>query len=311
MPRASWRGYGGGVLRSPLTLIVVLLVVVAVSAFALSGRRSPPAQAKRGAAPYRRRSPRGPRRLAIGLTVGAAVFLALGFTQFRLQHERSDPGIAVLTLDVSESMSRTDVAPSRLAAAKSAAIAFLDEVPADLQVGLATFATSAQVLVEPTADRGKVRAALAVAQQGEGTVIGDGLSAALDSIETARAAGSSGPAAVVLLSDGRDTGSTVAPETAAERARALDVRVYTVVLGQATATFGANVALMEGIADTTGASTASAATADSLIRVFEDLGSQLSTQVGVTDYGAILIGVAAILAIAATGAVLYSLRSAF
>jgi hypothetical protein len=65
---------------------------------------------------------------------------------------------------------------------------------------------------------------------------------------------------------------------------------------------------MQQIADTTGASTYSAGTANGLVRVFESLGSTLSTEVDVTDYGAILIGVAAILAFAATGALLVAMR---
>jgi Ca-activated chloride channel family protein len=297
------------VLGSPLTLgLILLAVAVVVAAAAFAGRRTASTPARRSASSYRGRPSRLPKRLAIGLMVGAVVFLGLAFTQFRLQHQRTAPGTAVLTLDVSESMSRTDVAPSRLEAAQAAALAFLDQVPQDLPVGLATFATDAEVLVPPTTDRSRVRSALSSVQQGEGTVIGDGLSAALDTIEAAKASGSAGPAAVVLLSDGRDTGSTVSPEVAAERARTLDVKVYTVVLGQASTTFGANVVLMQQIADTTEASTYSADTASDLVRVFESLGSTLSTEVNVTDYGAMLIGVAAILAFAATGVLLVAMR---
>lgn len=245
--------------------------------------------------------------------VGAGLFLALGFTQFRLNRQHTSPGTAVLAIDVSQSMSRTDVLPSRLEAAKTAAQAFLDKLPPELRVGLVTFAGSAKLLVAPSPDRSLVRLTLGSLQQGQGTVIGDGVSAALDAIRALRAQGSNGPAAVVLLSDGRDTGSLAPPELAAARAHTMGVKIYTVVIGQATAQSetGANVELMRQIAETTGGSTFTAATSDSLIRIYQDLGSRLSTEVNVTDYGALFIGIAGIFAIAATVALLVSLRSDF
>ena len=84
----------------------------------------------------------------------------------------------------------------------SAARVFLEELPTELEVGLVTFATEARTVVEPTADRVRVEGARALAR-GRGTVIGDGLAAALDAIEARReGAGGGGLEAVVLLSDG-------------------------------------------------------------------------------------------------------------
>jgi hypothetical protein len=68
---------------------------------------------------------------------------------------------------------------------------------------------------------------------------------------------------------------------------------------------------MRQIAETTGGSTSTAATSDSLIRIYQELGSRLSTQVDVTDYGALFIAIAGIFAIAATVALLVSLRADF
>lgn len=245
--------------------------------------------------------------------VGAGLLLALGLTQFRVNRQHASLGIAVLAIDVSQSMSKTDVLPSRLEAAKTAAQAFLDKLPPELRVGLVTFAGSAKLLVAPSPDRSPVGLALGSLQQGQGTVIGDGVSAALDAIQAVRAQGSNEPAAVVLLSDGRDTGSLAPPEQAAGRAQMMGVKIYTVVLGQASSQSGtgANVELMRQIAETTEGSTFTAATSDSLIRIYEDLGSRLSTEVDVTDYGALLLGLAGICAIAATVTLLVSLRSDF
>ena len=65
-------------------------------------------------------------------------------------------------------------------------------------------------------------------------MIGDGLSSALDAIQADRGDAGDRPAAVVLLSDGRDSGSTIPPERAAARAAELGVFVYTVTIGEAT-----------------------------------------------------------------------------
>jgi Ca-activated chloride channel family protein len=62
----------------------------------------------------------------------------------------------MLAMDVSLSMRVTDVKPTRLAAAQEAAKAFLRDVPKNIDVGLVTFAGSAQVV--PDRDVGPHRA---------------------------------------------------------------------------------------------------------------------------------------------------------
>ncbi|HET9248381.1 MAG TPA: VWA domain-containing protein, partial [Actinomycetota bacterium] len=132
--------------------------------------------------------------------------------------------------------------------------------------------------VEPTQDREQVIEALGNVTTERGTVIGDGLTEALDAIEQARSEGRETPAAVLLLSDGRDTGSRVPPDEAAARASDLAVPVFTVVVGQVTGDGGPGVdlAAMESIAETSGGDTFTAETSDELTRVYEDLGSELS-----------------------------------
>ena len=296
----------------PIAVVLVLIVLAVVTWFALPGRRTP--SATRGSLGRRPPQPsRRWKRSAILLMVGAALFLALGFTQFRLNRQHTSPGTVLLAIDVSQSMSGTDVLPSRLEAAKTAAQAFLDKLPTELRVGLVTFAGSAELLVAPSLDQSAARLARGSLRQGQGTVIGDAISVALDAIQALRAQGSTGPAAVVLLSDGRDTGSLAPPERAAARAHTMGVKIYTVVIGQANtqSETGANVELMRQIAETTDGSTFTAATSERLIGIYQDLGSQLSTEVDVTDYGALFIGIAGMFAVAATVALLVSLRSDF
>ena len=289
--------------------LAVLILVVGVIAWVLLGRREPVEGRKRSPVRYRRRSP-WRKRLPIILMAAALVFLGLAFTQFRLFREAGSTGTVILTIDVSGSMGRTDVDPSRLEAAKAAARVFLEKLPAELKVGLVTFAAEATIVVPPTAQRSELLDALNDLPRGEGTVIGDGLAASVDAIQAEWDASGTTPAAIVLLSDGRDTGSVVSPIDAADRAKEIQVKVHTVVLGQALATEGggANVELLRQIADDTGGSAFTADTASGLIDVYDALQTQISTELGISDYGALFVGIAAFFAIAATVAVLFSLR---
>lgn len=288
-------------IRSLVILGALVAIVLIVFFLVRGGARQRPKGYRVG-----RRRPWG-KRIAIGLMVGAVIFLGLAFTQFRYFHEERSSGTVVLAMDVSESMGRTDVAPNRLEAAKAAARGFLDQLPSELQVGLVTFAGQAIVLVEPTTDHREILSALGSLSRSEGTVIGDGITASLDAVETTWEKSGKGPAAVVLLSDGQDTGSLVAPDAAAGRAGGLGVPVFTVVLGPADPGGGhANSELLRQIADTTSGSALSAETAAGLLDVYRSLGTQLSTELGISDYGAAFVGVAAVLAIVATAVLLYT-----
>src|SRR5687767_9823590 len=116
---------------------------------------------------------------------GAVILIAVGFTQFRILQEAEAAGTVVLAIDGSESMSRTDIVPNRLEAAKEAAGVFLDRLPPELQVGLVAFAAEAEVVVAPTIGRAEVVAALDELPRGEGTAVGGGLDASLGAIEAA------------------------------------------------------------------------------------------------------------------------------
>ena len=59
----------------------------------------------------------------------------------------------IMAIDVSLSMRVTDVKPNRMAAAQEAAKTFLHDLPKNIEVGLVTFAGSAQVVQRATMDR--------------------------------------------------------------------------------------------------------------------------------------------------------------
>ncbi len=181
----------------------------------------------------------------------------------------SDYMTLVMALDVSRSMLAQDVPPSRIEAAKDAAKAFLRELPAQVRVGIVSFAGSAQLAQQVTDQREDLLAAIDRFELQRGTATGSGLLLALSTLmpdagiqlesalygssfgsygtqggarplgSTANAApskpapvpvGSYTSGAIILLSDGRRT-TGPDPMDAARQAADLGVRVHTVAFG--------------------------------------------------------------------------------
>jgi Ca-activated chloride channel family protein len=144
-------------------------------------------------------------------------------------------------------------------------------------------------------------------------VIGDGLKTSLGQIQQDWQANGQRPSAIVLLSDGRDTGSATPPEQAAKDAAAAGVPVYTVVLGTSdpNSKGAANAGLLREIADTTGATSFTAGSSTELNQVYTELGTQLSTQLKISNSAALFVIAAVLLAIAAGITVLLGQRSEF
>jgi Ca-activated chloride channel homolog len=180
----------------------------------------------------------------------------------------------VLVTDTSRSMTATDVSPDRLQAARAAAERFLDEAPEELRVGAVAFSDTARVLAPPTTEHDDVRYALQTLTADGGTATGDGLAAALESLDR-RA-----PTAVVLLSDGKQT----AGRDAVTVAREGRVPVYTVALGTPDGVVDGNMPVppdpeaLREIAQASGGQAFEASDGDELTAVYERLGSQLGTR---------------------------------
>ncbi|MEI6762453.1 MAG: VWA domain-containing protein [Betaproteobacteria bacterium] len=81
----------------------------------------------------------------------------------------------MLAMDVSLSMRVSDVKPTRLAAAQEAAKLFLRDLPRQIEVGLVTFAGSAEVSQAATLDRPSLVAAIDGFQMQRGTAIGNAI----------------------------------------------------------------------------------------------------------------------------------------
>jgi Ca-activated chloride channel homolog len=313
-------------------ILVTVAVLVGVAAVVLvlgSRERTPkrrvsnpiarPPRPVAGAKPKERKAPRSAfqkaplwlRILPILLLVGAVVSLGVALTKFRLGKTERGP-IVILAIDTSLSMDKQDVLPSRLAAAENAATSFVAQVPAAFRVGLVTFAKEPTVVVDPTTDHEKVSSKLGHLPRGRGTVIGDGLAAALAAVQADWDANGKADAAVILLSDGQDTGSTVQPLAAAERASLLGVPVHTVVLGKPTTEGGdADATLLHDIATKTDATSSTAVDARQLSSVYSELGSSLSTQLSISGSAQRFVLLAVLLAMGAAVLVLLTNRSQY
>ncbi len=283
---------------------------------------------KTEAVPAPRHRPRGPRRikprspwrrrLPIVFIAGAILCLVVAFAQVRL-HRQVTTGTVVLAVDVSRSMKAADVEPNRLSAALDAARAFLQSVPPGFRVGLVTFATQSTVVVPPTADHSRLLGALtALSTPSEvGTVIGDGLSTAIQAIQSDRGEHGDRPSAVVLLTDGRDSGSVVAPDQAADRARQLGIPIFTVGIAQPSAPGAISASgasspdLLRQIASTTGAKSFTTSSADQLTQVYASLGSRLSYELAVGDNAGPFVIAAVLLTLFAVVMVLHDLRDPY
>lgn len=162
----------------------------------------------------------------------AMVALIMGFAvparDSKVPKERAT---IMLALDTSLSMQATDVAPTRIQAAQSAAKSFVDELPARINVGLVTFNGNASLAVSPTTDRQAVKTAIDNAQLGERTAIGEAIFSSLDALKQVPAQdGTKVPARIVLMTDGTTTDGR-SNDQAVTAAKQANVPVTTIAFG--------------------------------------------------------------------------------
>jgi Ca-activated chloride channel family protein len=118
---------------------------------------------------------------------------------------------------------------SRVDAVKDVVKEFVGARPAD-RIGLVLFAARPYTQCPLTLDHGWLLQNLARARVGmieDGTAVGSGLATAVNRLRASTAKSKF----VVLLTDGQQNAGTITPETAAEAAAALGIKVYTVGAG--------------------------------------------------------------------------------
>jgi Ca-activated chloride channel family protein len=240
------------------------------------------------------RRPRWRRHLpALAFLLAIAILIAAAARPQRTIATPIEKASIMLATDVSGSMTSTDVQPNRLVAAKQAARAFLDKVPARVNVGVMAFNNTPTVLATPSTDREAAREAIAKMTASGGTASGEAIATAVTALRTNPGTQSGPkqqqpPAAIVLLSDGKSTSGRSATRAAAA-ARSAGIRVYTVALGTPNGTIkvtrrnGTTVTVhvppdpsaLQQIAQQGGGKSFTAQTQDRLSEVYQQLGSQL------------------------------------
>lgn len=244
------------------------------------------------------------------LSLVAAVFaLARPARAERVPRERAT---IMLAIDVSNSMAAQDVAPNRLDAAKDGAVAFVDQLPPKINLGLVSFSGTASVLVSPTTDRDAVRAGIRSLQLGPATAIGEGILASLSAISTSNARLSSAgqgppPAAIVLLSDGETTRGRPNSQAVAA-ARSARVSVNTIAYGTADGTLDVggqeipvpvNEEALKEIASDTSGSYHRATSGDELRSVYKGLGSSIGYKTEYREVTTWFVGLSLLLGLSA------------
>jgi Ca-activated chloride channel family protein len=288
----------------PIALVGLAVIPVLAVLYVLSGRRRR-RDAKRFANPalVPNLVPAAPgwrRHVAPLLALAALALLVVGVARPHVvRNVKRDDATIVLAIDTSRSMAAKDVQPSRFAAAKRAALAFLDEVPDNYSVGIVSFSTSADPVLPPTTDRQAAKTALDELRLGSGTAIGNAITRSVDLALDQRPgqqkpsqprSGERSPAAVLLLSDGAQTAGDIRPAPAAQRARRLGVPVSTVALGTGNAVVevprpgglkervvvAPDVPTLRSIAQITGGTFSAAPDAARLESVYRELGTRLA-----------------------------------
>jgi Ca-activated chloride channel family protein len=264
-------------------------------------------------------APRRPgwRRHVPAAAVGLALLaLVVGLARpARDERVPKEAATVMLVIDVSASMQATDVSPSRLEAAVSAARSFVGDLPSSLEVGLVAFDRTARVLATPTTDHRAVSDTLSRLTTGPGTATGDAIEAALAAIDAANGdvANTTKPsAAIVLLSDGVTTVGQPIEEAAAAAADE-KVPVTTIAFGTDAGTVDvqgrtvpvpADQTSMTTVAEATGGRFFEAASARELRSIYADIGTRVGYSVEQREIGMTFVAIALVLLLAAVAAAL-------
>jgi len=151
-------------------------------------------------------------------------------------------GRIMVLFDVSLSMMATDVPPDRLTAAQEEALAFVDAVRDDVEIGLISFSGTVNVEQQPTRDRLDVKRSIENLKLAEATAIGDALATGVRVLTSSLDSGEGGdtgenatdvsPGGIVLMTDGETTFGRTSNE-GAELAADANIPVFTIAFGTA------------------------------------------------------------------------------
>ncbi len=175
----------------------------------------------------------------------------------------SGPLSLVLLIDVSSSLSSTDLANE-----KAAAKQLLDLLGASDQVALYSFGSDVNLRQNFTTDRNALRAAIDALSIGGSTALYKAVKTGAEAAATR-----SGRKAIVLMTDGEDTVGGVTLDQAIAAAKQAGAPVFTVGFGS-----GINRTVLQRIAQETGGTFSVGATSADLQRILQSIGQAISSQ---------------------------------
>jgi Ca-activated chloride channel family protein len=250
------------------------------------------------------------------LTALTLLLLAVARPQATVPVPRA-AGTVILAFDVSNSMAAKDIAPSRLAAAQAAAIAFVKAQPDTVDIGVVAFGQGALTTQLPTDDHAGTIAAINRLTVAGGTSLGQAILGSLTAITGKPVSivdpaantpsadlGYHGSATIVLLSDGEDTGGPDAVAAAGLAATA-GIHIETIGVGTVDGTVievdGYQVAtalnedLLTEIAQTTTGSYHRAEDAEALGAAYRTLDLRITVQKKLVELTGAVVGIAVLL----------------
>ncbi len=240
----------------PLGLFSLLLIPLLVAWYAQLQRRRRRIVAQFGQLGFLQstsgRAPGLSRHIPPVLLLGglSILMVAMGRPQTEVSVPRIE-GTVILAFDVSGSMAATDIQPTRIEAARTAARLFVQAQPSTVLIGVVAFSDSGFSVQQPTSDQHAVLAAINRLSPQRGTSLANGIMASLAAIATQNSPqpllysnlspqatpvptpmpqGQYQPAAIVLLTDGENN-ELPDPLAAAQTAASRGIRIYTVGLG--------------------------------------------------------------------------------
>jgi Ca-activated chloride channel family protein len=215
-------------------------------------------------------------------------------------------GTVILAFDVSGSMAAADLQPTRMDAAKTAAIEFVKSQPSSVQIGVVAFSDSGFSVQPPTNEQEVLLSAIQRLGPERGTSLGSGILTSLETIAAATGQKPQAPPAdpgnalpstglpqlegnfksaiIVLLTDGENN-ERPDPLEAAETAADLSVRIFPVGIGSPEGTIlevngftvhtMLNEAMLEQIAYLTGGDYFNAASSEDMGKIYSQITPQL------------------------------------
>ncbi len=191
-----------------------------------------------------------------------------------------------MVLDVSGSMQSVDFEPNRLEVARKTIGDFVQERAWD-RISLIVFAGTAYTRIPLTLDHNIVRESLQEIKpesvnQG-GTAIGMAISVGLNRLKKSESASK----IIILVTDGDNNAGSINPDTAADLAKELGIKIYTIGVGTDKTSIpvkdalgrtvyqnsegGLNEELLKNVADTTGGKYYRARDKEALSQIFSDI----------------------------------------